>query len=261
MAATRSRMDEAATPASTSPERNSPALFRTSLIEPNAYVVPKRTVFSFTAAPRKKRCPEAARRGWRRPGRGWTGLPPRAWGCGGLREAGMCGGKRPQPGWAAPPEGGAPARRSPCGTGHSPPRKAAGPAPHGNGLRAYSQNPKPIGHTNGEGVPVPATKRGTEEPPGRPQREYSHRPTRGTAANPPSPPSQTSPPPVRGTGRPLAHIGGAALRTGTGPGAPEASAETQAPAARAGSGTPRASRKGNGATCRTASGFRPRPLP
>ena len=138
--------------------------------------------------------------------------------------------------------GGAPARRSPCGAGHSPPRKAAGPAPHGNGLRAYSQNPKPIGHTNGEGVPVPATKRGTEEPPGRPQREYSHRP-------------------ARGTGRPLAHIGGTALRTGTGPGAPEASAETQAPAARAGSGTPRASRKGNGATCRTASGFRPRPLP
>ena len=140
------------------------------------------------------------------------------------------------------PRGGAPARRSPCGAGHSPPRKAAGPAPHGNGLRAYSQNPKPIGHTNGEGVPVPATKRGTEEPPGRPQREYSHRPTRGTAANPPS----ASPRPVRGTGRPLAHIGGAALRTGTGPGAPEASAETQAPAARAGSGTPRASRKGNG---------------
>ena len=159
------------------------------------------------------------------------------------------------------PRGGAPARRSTCGAGHSPPRKAAGPAPHGNGLRAYSQNPKPIGHTNGEGVPVPATKRGTEEPPGRPQREYSHRPTRGTAANPPSPPSQASPPPTRGTGRPLAHIGGAALRTGTGPGAPEASAETQAPAARAGSGTPRASRKGNGATCRTASGFRPRPLP
>ena len=261
MAATRSRMDEAATPASTSPERNSPALFRTSLIEPNAYVVPKRTVFSFTAAPRKKRCPEAARRGWRRPGRGWTGLPPRACGCGGLREAGMCGGKRPQPGWAAPPEGGRLCPKVPL---------RGGPLSAPQGCRACATRKRAPGifpkskayrTHNGEGVPVPATKRGTEEPPGRPQREYSHRPARGTAANPPSPPSQASPPPVRGTGRPLAHIGGAALRTGTGPGAPEASAETQAPAARAGSGTPRASRKGNGATCRTASGFRPRPLP
>ena len=49
---------------------------------------------------------------------------------------------------------------------------------------------------------------GCKEPPGRPQREYSHRPTRGTAANPPSPPSRASPPPTRGTGSPLVPIGG-----------------------------------------------------
>ena len=144
------------------------------------------------------------------------------------------------------PRGAASARRSPCGAGHSPPRKAAGPAPHGNGLRAYSQNPKPIGHTNGEGVPVPATKRGTEEPPGRPQREYSHRPTRGTAATPTfrKPAARAGNGPPAGShwrGRPPHRNG-----EGTGPGAPEASAETQAPAARAGSGIPRASRKGNG---------------
>ena len=141
-------MDEAATPASTSPERNSPALFRTSLIEPNAYVVPKRTVFSFTAAPRKKRCPEAARRGWRRPGRGWTGLPPRAWGCGGLREAGMCGGKRPRPRGAPLPEGPLagratlrPARlpglrHTGTGSGHIPKIQSLSDTPTGKGFQS-----------------------------------------------------------------------------------------------------------------------------
>ena len=235
------------------------------MIEPNAYVVPKRTVFSFTAAPRKKRCPEAARRGWRRPGRGWTGLPPRACGCGGLREAGMCGGKRPQPGWAAPPEGGRPCPKVPL---------RGGPLSAPQGCRACATRKRAPGifpkskayrtHQRGRGS-SPSHQAGTEEPPGRPQREYSHRPTRGTAATPPSPPSQASPPPARGTGRPLAHIGGAALRTGTGrergrerrrhPLKPRPPPPARGAAPRALPG------KGTAATCRTASGFRPRPLP
>ena len=89
----------------------------------------------------------------------------------------------------------------------------------------------------------------------------SHRPTRGAAANPPSPPSQASPPPARGAGRPLAHIGGAALRTGTGPGAPEASAKPRPPPPARGAAPRALPGKGTAATCRTASGFRPRPLP
>ena len=173
----------------------------------------------------KKTLPRGGTPGMAAPRKGMDGPPAARLG---MRRPSGSGHVRRQAapaGLGGPARGGPPARRSPCGAGHSQPRKAAGPAPHGNGLRAYSQNPKPIGHTNGEGVPVPATKRGTEEPPGRPQREYSHRPTRGTAATPPSPPSQASPPPARGA----------------------------APRALPG--------KGTAATCRTASGFRPRPLP
>ena len=222
------------------------------MIEPNAYVVPKRTVFSFTAAPRKKRCPEAARRGWRRPGRGWTGLPPRACGCGGLREAGMCGGKRPQPGWAAPPEGGRatlrPARlpglrHTETGSGHIPKIQSLSDTPTGKGF----QSQPPSGGRKSRRDALSANN--------------SHRPTRGAAANPPSPPSQASPPPARGAGRPLAHIGGAALRTGTGPGAPEASAKPRPPPPARGAAPRVLPGKGTAATCRTASGFRPRPLP
>ena len=247
MAATRSRMDEAATPASTSPERNSPALFRTSLIEPNAYVVPKRTVFSFTAAPRKKALSGGGTPGMAatRPGVVNGASRCAADGCGGLREADICGGKRPQPGWADPPEGAAPARRFPCGAGHSPPRKAAGPAPHGNGLRAYSQNSKPIGRPDGEGVPVPAATRGTGSPlvpigGGPPSaRGAAQRSVCGSRALPVS-----------------------AVRAGSVLWPKEAACPAGDPRRPRGERHPaRLPGKGTAATCRTASGFRPRPLP
>ena len=176
-------------------------------------------------------------------------------------------------------------RHTGTGSGHIPKIQSLSDAPTGKGFQ--SQPPR-----GGR----------LKEPPGRPQREYSHRPTRGTAANPPSPPSRASPPPTQGTGSPLVPIGGGP------PSAQKRGRERRrhplesGPAARAGSGSeigvrlprfagfrrpsgklplaeesrlsrrrprrPRGERhparlpgKGTAATCRTASGFRPRPLP
>ena len=219
MAATRSRMDEAATPASTSPERNSPALFRTSLIEPNAYVVPKRTVFSFTAAPRKKALsgggtpgkaatrkgmdgPPAARRRMRRPS-----------GSGHMRR------QAAPAGLGGTPTGAAPARRFPCGAGHSPPRKAAGPAPHRNGAGSAG------------GI------RWNQAPP--PVRGAAQRSVCGSRALPVS-----------------------AVRAGSVLWPKEAACPAGDPRRPRGERHPaRLPGKGTAATCRTASGFRPRPLP
>ena len=236
--------------------------------------------------------------------KGMDGLPPRAVGCGGLREADICGGKRPQPGWADPPEGAAPARRFPCGAGHSPPRKAAGPAPHGNGLRAYSQNSKPIGRPDGEGVPVPAATRGTAAKSrrdalsantataprgerlqthlprllgqarrprgGRAARwfplEGDRRPHRNGAGSAGGIRWNQAPPPVRGAAQ-RSVCGSRALpvsavRAGSVLWPKEAACPAGDPRRPRGERHPaRLPGKGTAATCRTASGFRPRPLP
>ena len=229
MAATRSRMDEAATPASTSPERNSPALFRTSLIEPNAYVVPKRTVFSFTAAPRKKRCPEAARRGWRRPGRGWTGLPPRAWGCGGLREAGMCGGKRPRP------RGGRPCPKVPL---------RGGPLSAPQGCRACATRERAPGifpkskayrtHQGGRGS-SPSHQAGDGRAAGTPSARIQPPPHAGNGCKPTFPAFSDKPAARAGNGPPAGSHWRGRPPHRNGAGSAGGIRETQAPAARAGS--------------------------
>ena len=124
------------------------------------------------------------------------------------------------------PQGAAPARRFPCRAGHSPPRKAAGPAPHGNRLRAYSQNSKPIGRPDGEGVPVPAATRGTaQRAAGTPSARIQPPSHAGNGCKPTFPAFSGKPAAHAGDGQPAgSHWRGTAVRTETGPGAPEASA-------------------------------------
>ena len=190
----------------------------------------------------KKRCPGAARRGRRRPGRGWTGLLPRAVGCGGLREADICGGKRPQPGWAEPPRGPPlpegslagratlhPARlpglrHTGTGSGHIPKIQSLSDAPTGKGFQ--SQPPR-----GGRKSRRDALSANTATVP-RGERLQTHLPRLLGQARRPRGGRAARWFPLEGDRRPRGERHPARL-----PG------------------------KGTAATCRTASGFRPRPLP